>query len=288
MDNTGFIHRWANDNLNNKTRCGNLSVRDGVLYSYNQPIANRIGEDVFITSKTWSKTTSRHTGIASDATSNRRRICVPNIIDPGEQGRAEANMKHLKEVVDSSKLAYERARTLSTQKLVSYKRSLQELLNFMHFTNHDAVEGVVLTLENVREQAYKVEAKIRESHAKQEAKRVQKWLDGARDVRLTTSVDAEGFVHLRALTASDDENKPVEVETSRGARVPWSDAVRLFRLARKALETGTSFVPAVTIDVGGYRLNEIEPSGNVTVGCHKISFASMDAIARRFSTHLNV
>lgn len=292
MDNSEFIHRWANDNPNNKTKCGNLSIRDGVLYSYNQPIANRIGEDVFITSRKFSKTTSVHVGRAYDACSGLRRICVSEVLNPASEQNSKINLEDLKLAVDRAKKSYEKARVLKDLKLDKYRSSLKQLLNYMQFLgvveDDFYLQDINTTLEKVRAEADRAQEKLNVKKAAREKERVEKWLRGDDGVRLSTSVDEHGFVFLRANTDLDDPTRPVEVQTSMGARVPWSDAVRLFKLAQKAAETKTGFTPALSISVGGYPLTEVKVSGDVVVGCHHISYASMESLAQKFSAYLNV
>lgn len=70
------------------------------------------------------------------------------------------------------------------------------------------------------------------------------------------------------------------VETSQGARVPLSDALRLAGLARQCRESGRGLDLRGQI-VGPYKATEITAAGAIIVGCHNIPWESVaDAVAR--------
>jgi hypothetical protein len=64
MKNNDFVHSFINaedlDKLDVK-KCGNLSIRGNVLYSYAEPIALRLfNYSIHLTTTKFSQTTSRH------------------------------------------------------------------------------------------------------------------------------------------------------------------------------------------------------------------------------------
>jgi hypothetical protein len=70
------------------------------------------------------------------------------------------------------------------------------------------------------------------------------------------------------------------VETSKGARVPLSDGLALAALAKKCRETGKG-IDLRNRRVGNYHGNSIDSAGNLTVGCHRITYAAIaDCVAR--------
>ena len=68
------------------------------------------------------------------------------------------------------------------------------------------------------------------------------------------------------------------VETSKGVVVTFADALRLFRVCRAA-KTRNEAVPAAVISdmsaIGGYRVVEIEATGDAVVGCHHLKYEEM-------------
>ena len=74
------------------------------------------------------------------------------------------------------------------------------------------------------------------------------------------------------------------VETSGGARVPLDHAIRLFKFAEHCRNDGKGYDGGFKI--GAYNLNKIEPSGNVTIGCHYITWDAIADCAARYMPEL--
>jgi protein-tyrosine phosphatase len=104
-------------------------------------------------------------------------------------------------------------------------------------------------------------------HAEQLANSVQRaeWFAGGRFA-------PRGDVVLRVIGDT--------VETSKGARVPLSDGLALAALAKKCCETGKG-IDLRNRRVGNYHGNSIDSAGNLTAGCHLITYAAItDCVAR--------
>lgn len=80
-----------------------------------------------------------------------------------------------------------------------------------------------------------------------------------------------------AVRLIQDDGRDV-VETSRGARVPLSAALKLFRYCQRVRENGRDFVPQSEFKVGHYALNMITAEGAARVGCHLLAFDEMAAL----------
>lgn len=74
------------------------------------------------------------------------------------------------------------------------------------------------------------------------------------------------------------------VETSGGARVPLDHAIRLFKFAEHCRNDGKGYEGG--LNIGAYNLNKIEPSGNVTIGCHYITWEAIADCAARYMPEL--
>jgi hypothetical protein len=74
-----------------------------------------------------------------------------------------------------------------------------------------------------------------------------------------------------------------ELQTSRGACVPWEHAVKAFRLIRAVRARGEiwSSPPAAPVRVGHFRVDRIDAEGNMRAGCHFFAWAEMLALADR-------
>lgn len=70
------------------------------------------------------------------------------------------------------------------------------------------------------------------------------------------------------------------VETSKGARVPLTDALQVVDLARACRESGKA-IDLRNRRVGNYLANKIDANGNLTIGCHYITWEAIaDCLAR--------
>lgn len=74
------------------------------------------------------------------------------------------------------------------------------------------------------------------------------------------------------------------VETSGGARVPLDHAIRLFKFAEHCRNDGTGYNGGLKI--GAYNLNKIDIMGNVTIGCHYITWGAIADCAARYMPEL--
>lgn len=71
-----------------------------------------------------------------------------------------------------------------------------------------------------------------------------------------------------------------EVQTSKGARVPLQGALQLVALAKQCRESGKGLDLAGHA-IGPYRGNSISATGDLTIGCHNITWEAIaDAVAR--------
>jgi hypothetical protein len=88
-----------------------------------------------------------------------------------------------------------------------------------------------------------------------------------------------GFTGLTptALRLAKDDGRDV-VETSMGARVPLSAALKLFRFCEKTRAAGFEFIPAHEFKVGHYALQMITAEGAARIGCHFLAFEEMAAL----------
>jgi hypothetical protein len=84
------------------------------------------------------------------------------------------------------------------------------------------------------------------------------------------------------------------VVTSRGAEVPFKDAVRLYQYAAQWRAKNFPFGKAwqsvggqsEAVRVGHFQLNEIDAEGNARVGCHRLDFMEMERLAIKEVPHL--
>ena len=71
-----------------------------------------------------------------------------------------------------------------------------------------------------------------------------------------------------------------EVQTSHGAIVSTSQALRILPVIRKCRDTQTGFIAnGHTEHIGQFAVREIKPNGDMVVGCHSIKWAEIEKVA---------
>ena len=119
-----------------------------------------------------------------------------------------------------------------------------------------------------------IEKRERERKQREEAKRerealerVQKWVDGESDY-----CPSYGPIRLRV--------KGDELQTTRGARVPFAHAVKAFRVIKRLHDKGQAYQRnGHTIHLGHFALDSIDSSGNVRAGCHEVAWEEIARVA---------
>jgi hypothetical protein len=90
-------------------------------------------------------------------------------------------------------------------------------------------------------------------------------------------------VMLRVLTFGADadvQESVAMVETSRGAQVPVSHAIRGLRFVRAVVARGEAFeTNGKTFHLGHYKIDRVDVDGTLTAGCHVIPLAEIERIA---------
>ena len=114
--------------------------------------------------------------------------------------------------------------------------------------------------------------------AKQEAELADRWRNG----EVTHSL-YHLPVMLRIRTFGADAEVAGEVgrvETSRGAQVPISHALRVLKFVREVVKRGEPFVTnGHKVPIGHFQVDRIDVDGTLHAGCHVISYAEIERIA---------
>ncbi len=114
-----------------------------------------------------------------------------------------------------------------------------------------------------RERKQRAEAK-REREA---LERVRQWVNGETDY-------CPGYGPVRLRIKGD------ELQTSRGARVPFAHAVKAFRIIKRLRKQGKPYERnGHTIHLGHFALDAIDDQGNVTAGCHHVEWPEIERVA---------
>ena len=120
--------------------------------------------------------------------------------------------------------------------------------------------------------------------AEQEAARLA-WLANSPDAPRYAHglLDERGGALIRAIGAEIDGCRVVsgELETSQGARVPLSHAVRAFAFVRSIRERGQSWERKEGGPrVGHFQLDRVHANGDFEAGCHRINWNETERLAR--------
>lgn len=108
-------------------------------------------------------------------------------------------------------------------------------------------------------------------HAKEAEKR-EAWLRGE-SVPGFYGTDETGGALLRV--------RGDNLETSQGASVPLSHAIRAFRFIKRVRETGQPWQRnGHTVRVGHFQVDSIDASGNFKAGCHLINWPEVERVAK--------
>ena len=305
-DNSMVAHVWANQSQESaRSHNGNFHFAGSIIYSYQTPIA-RLWVTVdgrrvaLVDSASYSMTTSsKHMPAIWRALART----VPAFMVPHP-----ASERH------PDNLAYLAARYAELRASLHRRRdlwrpaaeSLQELANgaiqyaeaFGLAVPAFDVDGDAATItaahaarqarnadpayqakrerEKERREARKIE---REREATAQRHRLQeesrsRWLAGEYVGYAYQLASAGGGALLRV--RSDN------VETSRGANVPLSHAVKAFRFIKLCRERGQEWRRnGHSIHVGHFTVDHIEANGNFRAGCHFIEWSEVERIARQ-------
>lgn len=110
------------------------------------------------------------------------------------------------------------------------------------------------------------------------------WRDGVGRLpgRLT---DTEGGALLRAVKVERDDSGAIvagTLETSQGASVPLTHALRAFRFLKLCRDSGKEWrANGKTLPVGHFRVDHIDSTGGFRAGCHRINWPEVAALAAR-------
>ncbi len=134
-----------------------------------------------------------------------------------------------------------------------------------HTPKHDAHNwGDVNKCERQREE---------EEWAAKSSEIITAWRNGDPQARLRNPWNLPVMLRIRTFGADESAQHAVAmVETSRGAQVPVSHAIRGLRFVRAVVARGEAFqTNGHTFHLGHYKIDRIDVDGTLTAGCHVIS-----------------
>ena len=280
-------HLWANQSQQDaRNGNGSFYFEGDTIFSYGGhfPVArivtNKRGEQaVLFNPGTYSITTSAHQGLARDASRHLTQFTVPSLGEKwggGKVGHAD-NVRFYRDHIKKAALTVVRSRTQEEWRVTALERVIGEANAYATFFGLrtrfkvPSDKTVQAALDQSRRKAaqrrqQEQERERRDLEAAQET--IEQWKAG-KDAHIPSHID-EVFLRVRR---KDDRRV---VETSKGAEVPLSHAVRLLPHIRSGVlyqHNGHS------IHIGHFRIDAIDAEGNVKAGCHFIKRAEMERLA---------
>lgn len=115
---------------------------------------------------------------------------------------------------------------------------------------------------------------------------IEAWRNGDARAHLRNPETLPVMLRIRTFGADDDVQSMVaQVETSRGARVPVSDAIRGLRFVRAIVSKGIPYQRnGHTLHLGHYAIDKIDADGTLHAGCHVIPYSEIERIASQLET----
>jgi hypothetical protein len=281
-------HIWASQSQA-EGRAGNIFFEDGVIYSYGRhfPVArfateyapSEHGYIVLFTNRGYSSSTGKHKGIIRSAIPNFYKVVYCD--DPTRS--VEHNLGKWQKAVDYLRLDF----AAKTHKItrgnlaVEIFKTCESALVYCMALGIEAPEWTNEYNDEMTARDYVYElAKARD--AKRELKRAE--AEKLARIKATErlpmweqgeTVPTEGFHLLEtALRLKGDT-----IETSRGARIPSADAIKLWPLLLRSHKTNKAIDCGLrSIQLGSYRFNSFD-GHTLVVGCHTITWPQLEKMA---------
>lgn len=282
-----------------KSHGGNLYFEGDTIYSYGShfPIAKHVQSKtgkksaVLFTTRTYSVTTSGHCSQVRCAIPESAVIFhVSELAYIGDDWKNSEKQSHKTNVADYLKrietaiVSSARARS-SSNKQWRYNEAtntLAELKDYGKFFRLKLPKLPVVPALDSKEMAA-IRKRESESAARKAEETKQRLAEQAR-------LEAEKAERWRAgenvgylynvpvmLRLSSDKT---EVETSKGARVPVSHALRGLRFVRAVVARGEAFqTNGHKFPLGVYSVDRVETDGTLKAGCHVISYSEIERLA---------
>lgn len=310
------VHAWAGRHSNDGTNPGQTCYFVGLtIYSYGShfPMARHISfNDVLLTYATYSNTTSRHQHHTWRAVSHKNTLYVMDVEDPlGAEGvtstidRAEGFLrsaakrklvdrrnKDIHEAWQCVENLYEIAAfddfKADWKKLDGkLKRSLGSCRKLIAAAKVDAVGA--LAKMTAKQKAADARAKrLRDKQRREETEKckqsLEDWLSGKVVIRQT-------LYRCRDLLGTDGLRLEAETETvytTQGLAVPAADCWKAWPFIKRAYRSGQEYVLRMDQEnyrFGNFRMDRIEASGMVVVGCHRFKREIVERLAASLELH---
>lgn len=279
MDNHNLIHHWANQ-VKPAEKCGNVFYEGRKIYSYGYHFCMaRILDNgaVIHTNASYSVTTAKHLSIVRSATSNRKAYYC---FDPDQS--AARNMQYARDAMTAKLVDAEKPgiRQTTREALRAAATRIATVANdYLLALPYAESEGVLPIEISAADIALAIE-NARETAARKVAADKARKLKAIEDTKFAVSCWRAGdYVETYQLRELDCMLRVKDdiVETSKGAQIPVTDALKLWPVIGRVMQSKGDYVPGTPL--GNYRLTKIRKDGSIVVGCHDIAYSEIKQVA---------
>ena len=281
--NKDFCHQYAYASRSEHERNGNMSYRNGVMYSYGTALAKKLDNCTLYNKSKYSTTTSAQQTCLINALSGK--IIYLDGLDMGFDFRNSeivAGLTHCykKSVEDLSKAKHTSTKERYTAEIYQIQKTLNELLEYKVLTKKDLNSELKALLKGNFDVEKLVKVK-KQQQEKEERARLQRLEQQRQDYTAEIADFRAGSKNNISYGARDlvcggfDIIRLVngdEILTSQGISVPLEHALFLFEAAKKQKELGKSKSDFCFKIRDTFLIDRIEANGDCFVGCHKFKF----------------
>jgi hypothetical protein len=272
-------HLWAHKSQDFARNPGhNFYFHGDTIYSYGShfPIARHVetkrGQAVLFTTRSYSVTTAGHKCMVEGA---RRHLTVFHVADVDSTEPRKQFADYRARYVELAR-KYAKSRQNKPYVLSGLRALVEEANRYAEFfalrarlTLPDDLSAMVAECQAIEKRDRKRKQREEAKRQREARERLQQWVDGAIDYC------PSGYGQPIRLRIRDDE-----LQTSRGARVPLAHAVKAFGVIKRLHDKGQAYERnGHTIHLGYFALDAIDTQGNVTAGCHHVSWEEIQRVA---------
>lgn len=272
------IHLWANQSQSD-ARCGNVFFEGNKIYSYGyhyllgEIVTIKGNRVVLINNKGYSVTTNKHINAIFNATRHLNQVSCNGLMEikAGLLSMQDSLINYLMGILNQSKPRLILYNTINDFNNLTTKLGYPELTID---TDSELVKIVHehIKFRQIRQKELNSSEVLLKKQAKQLAKTqkdVQTWRSGGPLVNSVRNIEPQ---LLRVVNE--------QVQTSRGATVPLTEALKLLRLVEsKKVKSGEQ--------VGSFTFNRFDQNIAV-IGCHKISIDEAKNVLNTFQPKLKL
>jgi hypothetical protein len=268
-------HLWAHKSQDFARNPGhNFYFHGDTIYSYGShfPVARHVSRKgnsaVLFTTRSYSATTAGHKCMVEGAC---RHLTVFHVADvtASRPQFAEYRARYMAVVGTYAKARQRKPDILAgLRDLVSEANQYAEFFGLRaRLTLPDDLTGMIAECQAIEKREKTRKQREEAKQAREALERVQKWVDGESDY-----CPSYGPIRLRV--------KGDELQTTRGARVPFAHAVKAFRVIKRLHDKGQADQRnGHTIHLGHFALDSIDSAGNVRAGCHEVAWEEIARVA---------